>query len=510
MHEQPATTRRELRDPTDPPLADTSPDAAPAVGAVPADPVAGVRRADDDPEAFPAAIAAAAIAPDDPVPPGAPRIAALQWFDPATGATTPAYAAAVSARPGDLLAGRRRRVLRPSTVVPALLLLVMIASYVAVTMLWPLTSVAPTVRAVSVQTASAPAAALPWPAQGSAAVAVQGMPGPVASGDTVTSIASITKVVTALLVLDRKPLSVGEQGPAFAFTAADRMAYWGYRSRGESSLDVPVGGTLTELQMLQGMLMGSANNYAQRLASDIWPTDAAFAAAAKDYLSQHGLTGITIVNPTGIEAGNTASAAALIPLAEKALENPVIARIVGTVQIELPGAGVVKNGNPLLADPGVVGVKTGTLDAWNLLTAKDITVGTATVRAYAAVLGQPGPDSRNQASRDLFARIEQELQPSPSLTAGTVVGKVESLWAPDVDVVTATDATVVLWNGAEAKTSTSFDLGDAREPGETVGSLTATGPVDADTVDVELAGELDPPSPWWRLTHPLDLFGLNE
>ncbi|MGC5371882.1 hypothetical protein, partial [Klebsiella pneumoniae] len=81
-----------------------------------------------------------------------------------------------------------------------------------------------------------------------------------------------------------------------------------------------------------------------------------------------------------------------------------------------------------LADPGVVGIKTGTLDAWNLLSAKDLTVGAVTVRTYASVLGQPGPDERTQAARDLYARLAEEIQLRTSVPAGTVVGKATTLW----------------------------------------------------------------------------------
>ncbi len=392
-----------------------------------------------------------------------------------------------------------------------MLIVLLLAAYVATTLLWPLDAVAPATRAVAVQPAAAPASDPAWPAEGEAALAIDGVAETLSTPATAPeSIASITKVVTALVVLDRLPLAPGEQGPSYAFTQADSADYWQYRARGESSLDVPVDGSLTELQMLQGMLIASANNYAQRLASDLFGTDAEFSAAANQYLAERGIDGITIVNPTGIEAGNTATPAALIALAERALANPVIAEIVRTPELTLPGAGTFKNGNALLADSGVVGVKTGTLDAWNLLTAKDISVGDATVRAYVAVLGQPGPDTRNQATRDLFARLEQELQPRPSVTAGSVVGKVETLWGDDIDIVTASDATVVLWNGGAANTSARFDLGEATAAGSTVGTFTATGPVDADTVDARLAGEIEPPDPWWRLTHPLDLFGLND
>ena len=81
---------------------------------------------------------------------------------------------------------------------------------------------------------------------------------------------------------------------------------------------------------------------------------------------------MTVVEPTGMDSGNAASPSALIPLAQKALANPVIAEIVAKQSVDLPGAGHVENTNGLLADPGVLGLKTGTLDGWNLLSAKDV------------------------------------------------------------------------------------------------------------------------------------------
>jgi len=198
-----------------------------------------------------------------------------------------------------------------------------------------------------------------------------------------------------------------------------------------------------------------------------------------------------------------------VTLAQKALANPVIAEIVAKQSVDLPGAGHVENTNGLLADPGVVGLKTGTLDAWNLLSAKDVTIGDKTVRLYASVLGQPNDEARLAASRALYAQMEAELQPKPSVTASTVAGQVETLWGDKVDIVTSGDASVILWNGGNGTVATSYHLGDSRDAGDVVGSLSVTGPLDATTVDLELAAEITDPSPWWRLTHPLDLFGLN-
>jgi len=458
--------------------------------------------------------------PEPAAAPGPPAStstgAALSWVDPsAVGRVAAPDDLAAAATPyvaveADLLADApRRSPLRAGVVVPTLAIAGVLAAYAGTTLLWPLNAVAPTVTPIQVQPVAAPAAVPAWPAQGSAAEAVEGI-GALASTPDADAIASITKVVTALVVLDEMPLAVGEQGPEYRFTAADRNAYWQYLRQGESALDVPAGGSLTEYQLLQGMLIGSAGNYADRLAQNLFPSDAVYASAANKWLADHGVPGITLYEPTGIDKRNRASAEALIPLAQKALANPVIAEIVAQKSVDLPGAGTVENTNGLLADAGVIGLKTGTLDAWNLLSAKDVAVGDTTVRLYASVLGQPDDAARLAASRAIYAQLEQELQLKPSVTAGTVAGIVETRWGDKVDVVSSGDASVVLWNGGAGTVATTFSLGDARDAGDTVGALQVTGPLDGSTVDLKLAADISDPSPWWRLTHPLDLFGLND
>jgi D-alanyl-D-alanine carboxypeptidase (penicillin-binding protein 5/6) len=441
---------------------------------------------------------------------------ALVWLDETTVAADAAPRdLSAAATPyvtveSDLLSDApRRSPLRPGVVVPTLLVAGVLAAYSGTTLLWPLHAVAPAVSAMDIQPIPAPAAVPAWPAQGSAAEAVDGIPGTLATTADADSIASITKLVTALVVLDELPLSPGEEGPAYRFTGADNLRYWQYRAAGESALDVPVGGSLSEYQMLEGLLIGSANNYADRLAQGLWPSDAVYASAANEWLAAHGVPGVTVYEPTGMDPRNAASPEALITLAQKALAHPVIAEIVAKQAVDLPGAGRVENTNGLLADPGVVGLKTGTLDAWNLLSAKDVTVGDTTVRLYASVLGQPDDESRLAASRAIYAQLEQELQLKPSVGAGTVAGQVETMWGEPIDIVTSGDASVVLWNGGTGTVTTTYDLGDHRDSGDVVGSLAVKGPLDDTTVELRLADEIADPSPWWRLTHPLDLFGLS-
>lgn len=448
--------------------------------------------------------------------PGTPGVA-LAWVDESVLGRTGApddLSAAVSPYvtvDADLLADApRRSPLRAGVIVPTLVIAGLIGAYAGTTLMWPLHAVAPTVTAMEVQPIPAPAAAPAWPAQGSAAEAVAGIPGSLASAGDAVPIASITKLVTALVVLDQMPLAPGEQGPEFWFSSSDRWRYWQYIDNGESALDVPAGGALTQYQMLEGLLVGSANNYADRLAHELWPSDEVFAAAANDWLAVHGVPGIVVYEPSGLDERNTATPESLIVLAQKALANPVIAEIVKKPAVDLPGVGHVESTNGLLADPGVVGLKTGTLDTSNLLSAKDVTIGDTTVRLYASVLSQPDDASRLAASRAIYAQLEQELQPKPSVTSGTVVGTVETRWGDEIDVVTSGDASVILWNGGAGTVDTTFNLGDRRDAGDVVGSISVTGPLDSTTVEVELADEVPDPSPWWRLTHPLELFGLDD
>ncbi|HWV48761.1 MAG TPA: D-alanyl-D-alanine carboxypeptidase, partial [Microbacterium sp.] len=441
---------------------------------------------------------------------------ALTWVDPiaveaATQAAPLEAASAVDAGPDLLQGAPRRGFLQPGILVPLGTLVALGVAYVGTTLLWPLHELPPTIEASTVTPAGAEAAAITWPAVGSAGVSVEGVS--TASSTTETApIASVTKVVSSLMVLEALPLQPGEQGPEYAFDDGDSSEFWTYLRDDQSALDVPVGGVLTEYQMLQGILLGSANNYIDRLAEEIWGSDREFADAAEAWLSARGLSDIEIVTPAGRNENNVASPASLTALASIAMANPVFAEIVGTASVDLPGAGIVTNSNGLLAEPGFVGVKTGSLDGdYNLLSAKDVTVGDASVRIYAAVLGQESDDDRLQASRDLYAQVEAQLQAQgPAVTADTVVGRVSTPWGASAEIVTDADATVVLWNSVVPTAEVAFDLGETRDADAAVGTMTVAGPVDTVEVPVVLAEELESPSAWWRLTHPLELLGITD
>lgn len=247
-----------------------------------------------------------------------------------------------------------------------------------------------------------------WPEHGLAAVAI-GDGAVLTPSDEPHAMASVTKLLTALMAQREYPLAPGESGPEYHFVQKWNDSFDEYQARGESALPVPVGGVLTQYQLIQGMLLASACNYADILVSEMWGSDEAYTEAANRFLADHGITGIHVVEPTGIDPANTATPSALIALARLALADPMIAAIVATPSVELPAAGLVENTNDLLADPGVVGIKTGTLDGSNLVSAKDVAIGGETVRVFVVVMGQLDDEARFTESRALYAAVEARL-----------------------------------------------------------------------------------------------------
>src|SRR3954469_15683197 len=109
---------------------------------------------------------------------------------------------------------RRRRI----AVFGGLAVALGIAFYLPLTLLAPLRAVDAVLDPYSAPVQ--PAAALSFPGYGASAIGAVGFPGVLGSAGSTgqLSIASITKVVTSLVVLDAKPLAVGEQGPDITFT----------------------------------------------------------------------------------------------------------------------------------------------------------------------------------------------------------------------------------------------------------------------------------------------------
>src|SRR2546421_6628604 len=93
--------------------------------------------------------------------------------------------------------------------------------------------------------------ALPWPAQGQAALEVVGVGSLGTSGAARPApIASVAKVMTAYVVLADHPLATGEDGPTMTVSAADAAAYPAQLASNQSLVKVTANEVLTERQAL--------------------------------------------------------------------------------------------------------------------------------------------------------------------------------------------------------------------------------------------------------------------
>ena len=212
--------------------------------------------------------------------------------------------------------------------------------------------------------------------------------------DAERSIASTTKLMTALLALEQ-----ARPGDVFTAPAYNAMP-------AESRINLRPGERMTVHDLLRALLLESANDAAVTLAEGVSGSREAFVEEMNARAAELGLDHTSYANPIGLdEAGNYSSARDLAKLARVLMQRPRFARIVDMPEAELDSGlrpRVVDNRNDLIAAyPWVSGVKTGfTLEAGNVLVgAAD---GPTGARVISVVLGEPTEASRNSETLALL------------------------------------------------------------------------------------------------------------
>jgi D-alanyl-D-alanine carboxypeptidase (penicillin-binding protein 5/6) len=395
---------------------------------------------------------------------------------------------------------RRRRVV----VFAALGVVLVVAFYLPLTLLAPLKA-APAVAPPPTVLPGA-AAQLSLPSYGGTAVAAVGFDGVLGqSGSTAPlPMASITKVVTSLVVLQAKPLAVGAEGPSVTMTAADVALYNYYRSADGQVVTVKAGVAFTEHELLELSLIHSANNYAASLALWAFGSMDAYLTAAKAWVTAHHLSSITITDPTGLDPTDVASTTDLITLGELALADPVIAPIVATKSIDIHDVGTLTNTNMLLGSLGVDGIKTGTLNGAgsNLLFAADHTIGSSTVTIVGVVLGGSTHDVIDADIGTLLTGVFEGFHEVRLATKGQVFASYTTEWGQKVTAVAEKSATMLVWSSTPITGAVAASAVTTGSKGEPVGRVTFRAGTRTVTVPLGLATKVVDPGPGWRLSHP--------
>ena len=347
------------------------------------------------------------------------------------------------------------------------------------------------------------APSLPWPAAGSAGVAVDGLGVLGATNaQAVRPIASVAKVMTAYVLLKERPLAPGQPGPTITITARDVARYQQMIVEDQSVQPVSAGQQLTQLELLQGMLVPSANNYGEILAAWHAGSVEAFVQKMNAEARVLGMVNTTYVDISGYSDRTVSTLQDQLILAREAMKNPVFAQTVAMPSVRLPGIGVVNSTNMALGQEGIVGIKTGSTEVagGNLMFAAQRNVNGKPVLLIGGALGQADRPAAFEVARRLSAATGQALQQAKVISAGQVVGTVSPEWGKPVDVVVAQDVNLLLWPGSTLEATLEFSPVEAPQAaGSEAGSLVLKLGDQEQRVPVVLAKKLSGPGLFWRL-----------
>ncbi|WP_446214759.1 D-alanyl-D-alanine carboxypeptidase family protein [Micromonospora sp. IBHARD004] len=352
---------------------------------------------------------------------------------------------------------------------------------------------------------------LPWPRSGQAMISIDGLGTLGTSGGSKPlPIASVTKVMTAYVILTEHPLAVGEQGPELTVSAEQAAAYPAEKARGESLVEVRAGEVITERQALQAVLLPSANNMARILAAWDSGSVAAFVEKMNATADRLGMSGTHYTDPSGLDPDTVSTARDQVVLASKAMALPAFAEIVKQKRATLPVAGTVKNYNELVGRNGVVGIKTGSTDEAGgcLVFAAVVTVGGRKLTIVGAVLGQPGADTPVQldrvfaVTRSLLRSTAAALAVHTLVEAGEQVATVRGPLGTGTTINAAEKVDVVGWPGLQVRIDARIPAVPSRiAAGAEHGKLTVTAGGKPVGTALRTGTGMEPPSTWERIRH---------
>jgi D-alanyl-D-alanine carboxypeptidase (penicillin-binding protein 5/6) len=385
-------------------------------------------------------------------------------------------------------------------------LLLLAAAFLTFNYLRPIPAVAATVEVPASTIVAGTPPVLPWPKTGSAAVGNSSLGVIATSGvETPLPAASVAKVMTALLILEDKPLKLNDPGPTILITDADVQAYQSDKAEQQSVVAVSSGEQLTEYQALEGLLIPSANNFAFTLANwDAGSMDK-FVANMNKRAKKLGMTHTKFMDPAGASAGTVSTAGELVVLGIAAMKEAVFAQIVARTDAKLPVAGTVYNVDYALGQSGIIGIKTGSgLDLGaNFLFAASATVGSFTITIYGCVMGQPTLDAAFTAAKALIAAVQATITVKRVLAKYQSVGSYQPPWGGRSDLLSTYNVDLVEWPGMilrESLRAPTLAINAPLPSGTAAGVLNIVlGDYNLD-VPLTTSDALYPPGRFWRLT----------
>ncbi|MCG6498993.1 D-alanyl-D-alanine carboxypeptidase [Kitasatospora sp. A2-31] len=352
---------------------------------------------------------------------------------------------------------------------------------------------------------------LAWPAKGQSAAEVVGVGSLGSSGtEAPASIASVTKVMNAYLILQAHPLKKGESGPKIT---VDKQAAQESGNVDESRVTLVEGQQISQYQALELLMLPSANNVARLLARWDSGSEDAFVKKMNDAAARFGMTNTTYTDPAGFSPDTKSTAKDQLKLAGQVMQDEVFRQIVSTPDTNFNNQ-KISNTNTLISPKnGIIGVKTGssTPAGGCLMWAAYKEIGGVRRLILGVTLGQPATAAepsilkvvQNVSAKQIQA-AQNGLTGQTLAKQGDVVGQVDDGLGGTVPVIAAKELTTAGFPGISGTVSLDpAKLGHTAKAGTQVGVLrvgTGDGKVE---VPVVLQSDLAPPSILSRLTRLL-------
>ena len=352
-----------------------------------------------------------------------------------------------------------------------------------------------------------------WPGGLESAVALPGVTrNPIAShgGDRPIPVASLAKLMTAFLILRDHPLTLGVQGPTLTMTLADLQIYNQDVVEDQSSIQVKVGERLTEYQLLQALLVRSANNIASLLAQWDSGSVSRFVAKMNAAAKQLGLPGTHFADASGFSNQTVSNASSIAKLASIDMQNPVFRQLVNEPSVNLPVIGELPNIVRRVGTGVVVGVKSG----YTIWSGGCVAIALAVHTAFghletpvAVVLGVQGAASLHRAANaasQLASEVVGGVVRVGVVAKGEVIGSITVPWLKGggkVRLVTA----AALSTTAFSKQMIRFSYRPVKmrptsiPRGTVAGYLLVSTPTDTRRVEVVTSRTVAGPSLSWRV-----------
>jgi serine-type D-Ala-D-Ala carboxypeptidase (penicillin-binding protein 5/6) len=272
--------------------------------------------------------------------------------------------------------------------------------------------------------------------------------------DDERSIASATKLMTALLTLERAD-------PADVFRAAD------YRAGAiESKINLRHGERMRVQDLLVALLLESANDAAVTLAEGVAGSREEFVEAMNARAQELGLDETSFANPIGFDdADNHSSASDLAELARVLMRNDRFAKIVDRPQATLRSGSrrrTIANRNRLVRTwPFVNGIKTGhTSSAGYVLVGSGSRNG---AQVISVVLGTPSEAARDAETLELLEWGLDRFRRVRPVREGRTLKRVAVTHFGDRRVALEADRTVTLTVRRGARITTRVDAPEELE-----------------------------------------------